>query len=151
MSDLFYFTLPRRLQNFLITLYKRACSFNLLSRLSKIQSGLHPIVYTVIMFFRYRLGKLLRVVFNPFRTWLQNYGTLFRIFFEFLSFWDFKRKILQYMNPFSSLKFSNVVNFTIFVVFKTILELEDTSLSLATLNSRSNKVYVSMYVLLKLE
>ena len=55
------------------------------------------------------------------------------------------------MNPFSSLKFSNVVNFTIFVVFKTILELEDTSLSLATLNSRSNKVYVSMYVLLKLE
>ena len=34
------------------------------------------------------------------------------------------------------------------VVFRTILELEDTSSSLATLNSRLNKVYVSMQVLI---
>ena len=41
--------------------------------------GLYPIVYAEIMFCLYRLQKAVLMVFTPFHTWLQNYGTLFRI------------------------------------------------------------------------
>ena len=48
--------------------------------------SLHPIVHAVIMFCLYRLRKVLLMVFTPFRTWLQNYGTLFRILLVLLTF-----------------------------------------------------------------
>ena len=59
-------------------------SANLGLKSCKIKSNLNN--YAEIMFRLHCLQKALLMVFNPFHTWLQNYGTLSRFLLERLTF-----------------------------------------------------------------
>ena len=78
----------RHLQTFLIILYKSlfftcySCYLRNMFSLRSVSYSLRGNYVSCV----YRLQKELLMVFTPFHTWLQNYGTLFRILLERLNF-----------------------------------------------------------------
>ena len=79
----------RRLQAFLIILY-RSLLFTrypgYLRDMFSLLSTSCSLLYAVIIFCLYRLQEVLLMVYTPFRTWLQDCGTLFQIRLELLTF-----------------------------------------------------------------